>query len=140
MGLSQIDTHFLKMAAMQTEADAGAINKKGTTRARRGAVIARNNELVSKGVSQHLGGNLYKPDDEERYVATVNAEQVALGEAVRAGQNIGTCTIYCSDCPNWYTFKTIITLGIRRVVHYGPVSNDRISHYARELGIEVISV
>lgn len=136
MGLSQVDTHFLKMATAQTQvaAQGESHNRK------RGAILAKNNELVARGISQHLGGDLFKPNDDERYVATVNAELVAIGDAVKANIGLGDCTLYCTDCPNWYTYKMIVELGIKRIVFYGPVSNERISHYSSELGIEIIPI
>lgn len=139
MSLTQTDLHFLNMARMagteQTGTDSGAAKKH------RGAIIAQGAEKLSSGASTHLGGNLYKPDTEERFVATVNAELVAVGNLTMKGTPpLGNTTIYISDCPNWYTFKMLVTLGIRRIVHYGPVLNERITHYAQELNIEIISV
>lgn len=143
--LNKTDLHFLQMAALQSEkdpknllshhADGGPVKKS------RGAILVLNNKIVGEGISQHLGGNLYKPDTEERYVATVNAELVAVGEAINKGvAPLTNLTMYISDSPNWYTFKMLVTLGLKRIVHYGPANNDRITHYAQELGVELISV
>lgn len=148
MSLSQTDLHFLKMAQLQTQAQAEAHKAMDPTKPHsvrsvkhRGAVIARGNEKLASGSSSHLGGDLHRPETEERYVATVQAEIVALGNLTSKGAPpLGSTTIYISDCPNWYTFKTLITLGFKRIVHYGPVLNERITHYAAELGIELISV
>jgi deoxycytidylate deaminase len=145
MNLSQVDLHFLKMARLQGEQRPDAIETKskqhGSGPHHRGAVIAQGDKLLSTGFSTHLGGNLYKPQTEERYVATINAELVAIGNLTQKGcPPLTTTTIYISDCPNWYTFKMLITLGIRRIVHYGPVLNERITHYAQELNIQIISV
>lgn len=98
-------------------------------------------ESYLNGISTHLGGNLYKPEvEEEKYVATVNAELVAVGSAIMANQSIANTTIYTSDAPNWITFKLLVTIGIKRIVFYGPVTNERMTHYARELGIELVPV
>ena len=84
---------------------------------------------------------MYKPEvQEERYIATVNAELVAMGNAITAGINLHNVTIYISEVPNWITFKTLVTFGIKRIVHYGPCLNERIKHYSRELGVQLISV
>lgn len=145
MSLSQIDLHFLQMASSQSEQHAESVVSRsaegGLTRKGRGAVIAEKDKFKSAGVSTHLGGILYKPDTDERYVATVNAELVAIGKALAIGHaNFAVSTIYVSDCPNWFTFKMLVTLGFKRIVHYGPVLNDRIAHYSKELSIEMISV
>lgn len=138
MSLSRLDTHFLKMAKMQGE-------KSSFSRKKRGCVIAKQNQIVATGVSSHLDTTKTETHTagmgaEEKYVATVNAELVAIGAAVRANIGIAGATVYTSDCPNWMTFKMIATLGIRRVVHYGPCTNERITHYAKELGIEMLGV
>lgn len=145
MSLTQTDLHFLNMARLAGEEKVDAIETKskqhGVGVKHRGAIIAQGSEKLSSGFSTHLGGNLYKPNTEERFVATVNAELVAVGNLTMKGSPpLGNATIYVSDCPNWYTFKMLITLGIRRIVHYGPVLNERITHYAQELNIEIISV
>lgn len=128
------------MARLAGEEGAGTSSSSGKGK-HRGAIIAQGSEKLSSGSSTHLGGNLYKPDTEERFVATVNAELVAVGNLTQKGTPpLGNTTIYVSDCPNWYTFKMLVTLGIRRIVHYGPVINERITHYAQELNIEIISV
>jgi deoxycytidylate deaminase len=129
------------MAAVQSQQDPHAIARGETSaRKRRGAVIARGNKILATGVSTHLGGELYKPETEERYVATVNAELVALGKCIRNGNApLSDVSLYASDCPNWYTFKMLITIGIRRIVFFGPASNDRVKH-AKELGVEILAV
>jgi len=145
MSISKTDLYFLNIAANQSEADPkkiSSVSREQTgPRKKRGAVLVYNNKIISKGISQHLGGILYKPEADERYVATVTAEVVAFGEAVKAGfVNFANSTIYTSDCPNWYVYKFIIMLGIKRIVFYGPATNERIQHYSKELGVELLSI
>lgn len=138
MGLQHTDLHFLKMAQMQGE-------KSQFSRKKRGAVLAKNNKVLSVGVSSHLNeavgaAALSKLSDDERYVATVNAEIMAIGSAIKNGLDITGSTIYISDCPNWAVFKFIVIMGIKRIAFYGPVSSERVTHYSQELGVEIISV
>jgi deoxycytidylate deaminase len=141
MSLTQTDLHFLNMARQAGVSNSGTTSLTPSRNKHRGAIIAQGSERLSSGSSTHLGGNLYKPDTDERYVATVNAEMIALGNLTQKGSPpLSNTTIYISDSPNWYTFKMLVTLGIRRIVHYGPVTNERITHYAQELNIEIISV
>jgi deoxycytidylate deaminase len=128
---------------MQGQQDPGAVTnlKNPGKRKVRGAVIAEGNKIMSTGTSTHLGGEQYKPQTDERYVATINAENVAIGKAIRTGNaKFENATIYITDCPNWYTFKFLVTVGLRRICHYGPITNPRIAHYAKDLNIEIISV
>lgn len=138
MPLNRSDMHFLRMAQIQGE-------KSQFSRKKRGAVIVKDNKVIAAGISSHLddkvaGQALAKLNDNERYVATVNAEIMAIGVAVKAGINLNNVTIYTSDCPNWQVFKTLVVMGIKRIVHYGPTTSDRIGHYSQQLGIELLSV
>lgn len=112
---------------------------------KRGAVLAKDNKIVATGVNAHLDetGAPAKTKglgESERYVATVNAEIIAIGSAVRANVYLGDLTMYISDPPNWVTFKFIVALGLKRIVHYGTLQSERIKHYAQALGIEILSV
>lgn len=145
MSLSQVDLHFLQMSRLVGEQGHDAIEthsiQHGFGTHKRGCVIAQGAKKLADGFSTHLGGNLYKPDTDERFVATINAELVAIGNLTQKGSPpLSLATIYVSDCPNWYTFKMIVTLGFKRIIHYGPIMNPRITHYAQELGVEIISV
>ncbi len=136
--ITKTDLHFLKMSQIQGQQS--SFSKK-----KRGAILAKDNRVVAAGVSSHLNedgasnksGQL---SENERYVATVNAEVVAIGAAIKAGIFLAGCTIYISDCPNWQTFKFLVTLGLKRIIHYGPTSNDRILHYAREMAVEIMGI
>lgn len=146
MPLSQIDLHFLSIAQTAAMGNVNASTTQsgqhGALHKKRGCVIAKGNNLIAQGASQHLGGNMFKPEAlEERHAATINAELVALAEALKVGLTpIESASIYISDCPNWITFKMLSTLGFKRIIHGGPCLNDRILHYAKEFGIEMISV
>ncbi len=98
---------------------------------------------MAQGVNAHLDTAAHiapKQQVDEKYVATVNAEIVAVAAAIQAGAHLAEVTLYCSAEPNWYVYKTIVTLGIRRVVYYGPSKNDRIKDYSTSLGVEVVVV
>lgn len=138
MALQQNDLHFLRIAQITGQ-------KSKFARHRRGAILVSNNKIIAQGVNSHLDQG--KPDaqvaqiqDAERYVATVNAEMVAIGEAIKANVSLLNTTMYVSDAPNWITFKNMVVLGIKRIVHYGAVSNERMRHYAKELDVMLIGV
>lgn len=136
--LSKSDLHFLKMAQIQGQ-------RSKFSKRKRGAILAKDNKVIAAGVSSHLNesgptANSGALSENERYVATVNAEIVAVGAAIKAGIFLSGCSIYVSDCPNWQTFKFLVTMGLKRILHYGPTMNDRITHYAREMGVEIIGI
>jgi deoxycytidylate deaminase len=141
MPLTRLDLHFLQLATAEAQKDGASNVNSGLKRKTRGCVIASGNQIISTGSSTHLGGQQYKPQTDERYVATINAENVAIGKAVQKGTaKFDSATIYITDCPNWYTFKLLVTVGLKRIVHYGPITNPRIVHYSKDLNIDIISV
>lgn len=133
LSLQPVDLHFLQMARVQGE-------KSSFSKAKHGAVIARGNRVVAVGVNSHLSDGTGQQSDQERYVATLNAEIVAVSSAVRAQEALSDVTLYSTQAPNWNTFKTIAAMGLKRILHYSPEAPDRTQHYAKELGIELISV
>lgn len=146
MPLQKIDMHFLKMAQIKASQNPAAMagstaNQQGGGHKMRGCVIAKNNQVIGSGTSIHLGGEGYRPTVQERYVATVNAEIVAMGEAIKNNVgNFNEVTCYSTNCPNWYTFKLLVVMGIKRLCFYGPVTNERTTYYAKEIGVDIISV
>jgi len=115
--------------------------KSTLAKRKRGCVIASQNKVISTGVSSHLTNDpnhAAQINEEERYIATVNAEMVAISEAVKAASSLNGCTIYSSTEPNWVSFKLIAMMGLKRVCFYGPLTNERTRHYAQELGIELV--
>ncbi len=133
MAITSVDLHLLNMAKMAGE-------KSQFSKKKRGALIARQNQIIAEGVNSHLDSKSSKIDDNERYIATVNAEIVAVGVAIRKKEDLGSCTIYCSDEPNWIVFKSLITFGIKRIIHFGPTKSDRIKHYSLQLGVEILGI
>lgn len=138
MALQQNDLHFLRIAQITGQ-------KSKFSRHRRGAVLVSNNKIIAQGVNSHLDqdkadAQVAQIQDTERYVATVNAEMVAIGEAIKSNASLLNTTMYVSDAPNWITFKNMVILGIKRIVHYGPISSERMQHYAKELNITLIGV
>ena len=132
--LTRLDTHFLKIAKITGERSSFAHSK-------RGAVLAIQNRIISTGVSSHLEeGKANTNNEEERYVATVSAELMAISNAVKNNTSILGATIYLSESPTWISFKIIATMGIKRIVHYGKQDNERVQHYAKLLGMEVLSI
>lgn len=133
MAITNVDLHFLKYAQLQGQTS--EFSKK-----KRGAVIAKGNKIISTGVNSHLESKHSIFNESERYVATINAEIVALGGAVQKSAPIVQCTMYSSDEPNWVTFKTCVVMGIKRFVHYGQTKSKRIKAYAQNLGVEIIGL
>lgn len=138
MSLTNTDLHFVKLARLQGE-------RASFSHKKRGAVIANQNRIIAVGVNSHLDSGRSQATNganspDERYVATLNAEVVAISSAVRSNTPLHNATVYISDEPNWVTFKFLVALGIKRIVHYGPTQNEHTKHYAQKLGVEIISV
>lgn len=134
MPLERIDNHFLALAKQHGE-------RSTLSHSKRGAVLAKGNQILSIGVNSHLDpAGEGHANDNERYVATVNAEMVAIGSAIQAGLSLVGATMYSSEEPFWITFKLLITIGIKRVVYYGPSKNNKIRDYSQRMGVEVIVI
>lgn len=139
MALTNTDLHFVKLARLQGE-------RASYSHKKRGAVLANQNRIIAVGVNSHLDSGNEAPShagsqgSEERYVATLNAEIVAISSAIRQNISLHGATVYISDEPNWVTFKFLVAVGIKRIVHYGPTQNEHTKHYAQKLGVEIISV
>lgn len=137
MPLTRNDYHFLQMATIN--------ERGGSGRKRRGAILARDNKVIGTGINRHLDDKisdekLSQLNDDTRYIATINAEIVCISDAIKRGESLAGSTLYISDCPNWISWKTAVTFGIHRFVFFGPVQNEHIEHYAKELAVELLSV
>jgi deoxycytidylate deaminase len=143
MTISALDLHFLQMASLVAQSDPESIRthaELNVHRHARGSVIAKGNKVMGQGRSTHLGGDLDNPNVSERFVASLNAEITAMSDFLQKhNSNFQGCTMYSTTCPNWLTFKTVMSLGIKRFVHYGPTSDPKINYYSQKLGIQVIS-
>lgn len=132
------------MATTVAASDKEAITAYASSQVKRkprGAVLARGNKTLSTGRSTHLGGDLQAADVSERYVATLNAEIVAISEYLAKDiGNLSGCTMYLTSSPNWLTWKTIVALGLKRIVHYGASLDPKITAYAQKMDVEVVSV
>ena len=131
------------MASTVAQSDPEQVRPGSTvnvTRHARGAVIAKGNKALGQGRSTHMGGDLDNTDVSDRYTASLNAEIVAMSDflAKNHGNFVG-CTIYCSTPPNWLTWKNVVALGIKRIVHYGPIEDPKVQFYSQKLGVETIS-
>jgi len=136
MPFNRTDEYFLRMAHAEGQ-------KSPMQKTKRGAIIARGNKILGLGISAHLEqGRAAKIDlpNDEKYVATIRAEIAALGACVRNGINLTGATIYVSTQPDWQSFKTITVMGIKRIVFSGPLTSDRIRHYANLLSVDVLAV
>jgi deoxycytidylate deaminase len=136
MSFSRTDEHFLRMSHAEGR-------KSTLQKTKRGAVIAKGNKVLGIGISARLEegkSGALQISAEERYIATIRAEIAALGACIRAGINLTGATVYTSDQPDWQSFKTLVTLGIKRIVFAGPLTSKRISHYSQLLGVELLAV
>ncbi len=117
------DEYFMDIAKM--------VGKRGTCdRGRAGAVIVKNNRIMSTGyVGSPVGlahcnevghqmKELWHEDGRKSMhcVRTTHAEQNAIAQAARFGISIEGSTIYCKMTPCYTCAKMIINAGIKRVV------------------------
>jgi deoxycytidylate deaminase len=135
MAFNKIDEHLLRQCQIEGQ-------KSPLEKTKRGALIAKGNKILGVGISARLehGLSQVNPSQEEKYIATVRSEIAALGACIRAGVNLTGVTIYISSPPDWSSFKTLVTMGIKRMVFIGPLTSQRISHYASLLGIEILAI
>jgi dCMP deaminase len=136
MALNRLDEHFLKLARLEGQ-------KSTLQKTKRGCIVARGNKILTTGTSTHMGQGQIQEGQlmhEERYIAVIQAEIVAVGNAIKSGINIVGATFYISDQPNWQIFKILATCGIKRIVFYGPVTSKKTQHYANLMGVQLLAV
>lgn len=129
--LTQLDTKYLAFAQSQ--------GQRSLSKVKRGVVLAKGNQILGVGYMTRLDPQ-GSESDEQKHAAVVNAETVAIGSAIQAGANVQGATLYGSHVPYWVAFKMLVTIGIKRMVFYGPLENEKINEYSRKLGIELVVV
>jgi len=105
------------------------ISKRGTcARAQVGAVITRNNRIISTGYNGALHKNEdYKCgidcDPSQRCTNSVHAELNAIAAAAKEGISLDGAILYCTHQPCLDCAKAIIQSGITKVVYCHPYWN-----------------
>jgi dCMP deaminase len=107
-----------------------------------GAVIVRDKIILATGYNGSIRG-LGHCDDEGHLmedghcVRTVHAEANAIVQAARTGSRLEGATIYVTASPCWGCFKLIANAGLARIVFGEFYRDERIFHFANDIGIEL---
>ena len=124
------DEYFLDMCDF--------VAKRGTCpRKQVGAVVAKNNEMVSTGYNGSLTGLPHCEDvgcdmEDSHCVQTVHAETNSIAQIIndkaRGKEFTKGCVLYCNTRPCWKCFQTIFMFShIKEIVYKGDYrSDDRI--------------
>ncbi len=119
------DEYFIKIAALVSE-------RSTCLRHHVGAIIVKNRRVVTTGYNGAAAGTkdclelgclrneLKIPSGERHEICrAIHAEQNAIIQAARHGQDIEGGTIYCTHSPCIICAKMIVNAGIKRIVTYG---------------------
>lgn len=107
-----------------------------------GAVIVRDRTILSTGYNGSLRGSAHCTEVgclmvDGHCERTVHAEANALVQAACHGIRLEGAEIYVTASPCFNCFKLIVNAGLK-TIHYGEFYRDeRILHFAEELGIRL---
>lgn len=110
-----------------------------------GAVIVRDNRIVSTGYNGSLPGAPHCDDvghmmEDGHCVRTVHAEANAINQAARFGVAVDGATIYTTASPCWPCFQKIVSAGLKKIVFGELYRDERIKTFAAESGIELVDM
>ena len=110
-----------------------------------GALVVRDKAVLATGYNGSIRGLPHCTEvgclmENGHCVRTVHAEANAILQAARHGVRIDGADVYVTSSPCWYCFKLIANAGIARVLFGEFYRDERITEYAREAGIELVSL
>ncbi|MBU0707551.1 cytidine/deoxycytidylate deaminase family protein [Patescibacteria group bacterium] len=130
------DDYFMAMARI--------VAKRGTCdRLRAGAVLVKNNRIISTGYNGSPPGLPHCDDighmmEEGHCVRTIHGEHNAiLQAAVIPGASTEGSTLYVKFLPCIHCCKYIVAAGVKRLVYAKIYRNTKSADYLREAGLEV---
>jgi dCMP deaminase len=130
------DRYFMNLAVQ-------AATRSTCPRKSVGAVVVRDKAVLATGYNGSIRGLRHCTEvgclmENGHCVRTVHAEANALLQAARHGVSIDRADIYVTASPCWDCFKLIANAGIARVLYGEFYRDERITEYAREVGIELV--
>jgi len=110
-----------------------------------GAVIVRDKSILATGYNGSIRGLPHCDDvghlmEDGHCVRTVHAESNAIAQAARNGTKIDGAEIYVTASPCFNCFKLIANAGIKRIVFGEFYRDERIFEFAKQAGIELVSI
>jgi len=95
-----------------------------------GCVLVKNNRIVSMGYNGFMSGEEHKSvvkvgvDGKEHEMATIHAEQNAVGYGANTGVSLKECVAYITHYPCLNCAKLLCSCGITKVYYHDHYHND----------------
>lgn len=138
-----MDREYMQKAYEQAE-------KSVCLRAKVGAVLVRDGEIIAQGYNNVVGGvrpcteigclrdHLNIPSGKRREVCrNICAEQLAITEAARNGVEIDGSTAYITTFPCHICAKLLVSSGVREIVYDKDYPDELSKAFLEEAGIDV---
>ena len=141
------DEYFMKIAALVSE-------RSTCLRHHVGAIIVKDRRVLTTGYNGAAAGTkdclelgclrneLKIPSGERHEICrAIHAEQNAIIQASKYGENVGGGTIYCTHSPCIICTKMMINAGIKKIVTYGSYPDiGGVKELLKEAGVELIKM
>lgn len=141
------DEYFMKIAALVSE-------RSTCLRHHVGAIIVKDKRVITTGYNGAASGvrdclelgclrnQLNIPSGERHEICrAIHAEQNAIIQASKHGENINDSTIYCTHSPCIICAKMCVNAGIKRFVTYGQYPDiGGVKEFLKEAGVDLIKV
>lgn len=141
------DKYFMKIAMLVSE-------RSTCLRHHVGAIIVKDRRVITTGYNGAAAGTrdclelgclrneLGIPSGERHEICrAIHAEQNAIIQAAKYGENIEGSTIYCTHSPCIICTKMMVNSGIKRIVTYGEYPDvGGVRDLLKEAGVELIKI
>lgn len=141
------DEYFMKIAMLVSE-------RSTCLRHHVGAIIVKDRRVITTGYNGAAAGvrdclelgclrnELKIPSGERHEICrAIHAEQNAIIQAAKHGENIEGATIYCTHSPCIICAKMIINAGIKKIITYGDYPDiGGVKDLLAEAGVEFVKV
>lgn len=99
-----------------------------------GAIIVKNNQIISTGYNGSVGGEIHCEDHEclirdGHCVRTIHAEINSILQCARVGISLNDASIYVTHFPCLNCMKAIIQSGIKNIYYLNDYHNDDYAEY-----------
>lgn len=112
-------------------------NQSDCNRLRIGCVLVKNNKIIGGGYNHFIYGcqSIVRDNHE---TMTIHAEQHAISETARIGDNTEGCTAIISHYPCVHCMKAMVVAGIVKIYYYHDYNNDELVNYiSAQTGIQL---
>jgi dCMP deaminase len=127
------DEYFMEFAELTAK-------RSSSQKLQVGAVIAKNNRVISTGYNGFLPGLQHESMHRDgREVNTVHAEQNAIADAAKRGVSVANSTMYITHHPCLDCTKLILACGITDIKYLHDYNNDAIARsLCSQSGVQLI--